>query len=84
MERVSSPPARSYGGVSATERKLERRRRLADAALDVMAADEWRSATVEQICSAAGLNKRYFYQGFADLDDEIIVQGIGFIDTVQD
>lgn len=69
MERVSSTPARSYGGVSATDRKLERRRRLTDAALDVMAADEWRSATVEQICSSAGLNKRYFYQGFADLDE---------------
>ena len=69
MKRVSSNPARSYGGVSATDRKLERRRRLTDAALDVMAADEWRSATVEQICSSAGLNKRYFYQGFADLDE---------------
>ena len=34
-----------------------------------MAADEWRSATVEQLCSAAGLNKRYFYEGFADLDE---------------
>jgi AcrR family transcriptional regulator len=69
MDRVSSLPARSYGGVSATERTLERRRRLTDAALDVMVADEWRSATVEQICSSAGLNKRYFYQGFADLDE---------------
>jgi len=69
MKRVSSTPARSYGGVSATDRKLERRRRLTDAALDVMAADEWRSATVEQICSSAGLNKRYFYEGFAGLDE---------------
>lgn len=69
MDRVSSTGTRSYGGVSAAERKLERRRRLTDAALDVMAADEWRSATVEQICAAAGLNKRYFYEGFADLDE---------------
>lgn len=69
MERVPSGPSRSYGGVSAADRKMERRRRLTDAALDVMAADEWRSATVEQLCSAAGLNKRYFYEGFADLDE---------------
>lgn len=68
MGFVSSPPARSYGGVSAADRKLERRARLTDAALDVMAADEWRSVTVEQICASAGLNKRYFYQEFADLD----------------
>lgn len=69
MERVSSSPVRSYGGVAAAERKLDRRRRLIDAALDVMAADDWRSATVEQICSTAALNKRYFYESFADLDE---------------
>lgn len=33
-----------------------------------MASDQWRTATVDQVCSAAGLNKRYFYESFADLD----------------
>jgi AcrR family transcriptional regulator len=41
---------------------------LLDVALDVMAANDWRSVTVEKLCVAAGLNKRYFYESFTDLD----------------
>jgi AcrR family transcriptional regulator len=59
---------RSYGGQSAEARRNERRARLIDAALDVMAANDWRSITVEKLCVAAGLNKRYFYESFTDLD----------------
>ena len=33
-----------------------------------MAGDEWRVITVDKICAAAGLNKRYFYENFPDLD----------------
>jgi len=36
--------------------------------MDAMARNEWRSATVDKLCSAAGLNKRYFYESFTDLD----------------
>ncbi|TPW96119.1 TetR/AcrR family transcriptional regulator [Mycolicibacterium fortuitum] len=39
-----------------------------DAAMDVMTRNEWRSATVEKLCTAANLNKRYFYESFTDLD----------------
>jgi AcrR family transcriptional regulator len=59
---------RSYGGQSAQARRTERRARLIDAALDIMAANDWRSVTVEKLCAAAGLNKRYFYESFTDLD----------------
>lgn len=36
--------------------------------MDAMAANEWRSATVDKVCAAANLNKRYFYESFIDLD----------------
>lgn len=36
--------------------------------MDTMAANEWRGATVEKLCAAANLNKRYFYESFDDLD----------------
>lgn len=36
--------------------------------MDVMARNEWRGATVEKLCTAANLNKRYFYESFTDLD----------------
>ena len=45
-----------------------RRRQLVDTAIDVMAAAEWRSVTVDDV-PAGGLNKRYFYESFADLDE---------------
>lgn len=59
---------RAYGGQSADTRRRHRRDRLLDAAMDAMARNEWRSATVEKLCAAAGLNKRYFYESFSDLD----------------
>lgn len=36
--------------------------------MDAMARNEWRGVTVEKLCAAAGLNKRYFYESFTDLD----------------
>lgn len=57
-----------YRGVSAADRQRERRGRLIDAALEIMAADQWRTATVDKVVRAAGLNKRYFYESFTDLD----------------
>lgn len=65
---VPEATQRSYGGRSAEARRTERRQRLIDAALDVMAANDWRAVTVDRLCLAAGLNKRYFYENFTDLD----------------
>ncbi|CQD15606.1 TetR family transcriptional regulator [Mycolicibacterium conceptionense] len=67
MEVVSTTK-RAYGGQSAHARQAQRRERLLDAALEVMARNEWRGATVEKLCGAANLNKRYFYESFTDLD----------------
>lgn len=66
MRAMSS--AGKYRGVSAADRQRARRGRLLEAALDVMASDQWRTVTVDQISAAAGLNKRYFYESFPDLD----------------
>ncbi|MDF2826191.1 MAG: transcriptional regulator, partial [Mycobacterium sp.] len=59
---------RAYGGIGADERIRARRSQLIDAALGIMAGNEWRAATVAKVCHAAGLNKRYFYESFTDLD----------------
>lgn len=66
--RVSEPSQRSYGGQSAEARRKERRDRLIDAALDAASENAWRTMTVDKLCAAAGLNKRYFYESFTDLD----------------
>ena len=59
---------RVYGGQTAAERAAERRAALVDAAFAEVAAKGWRALRIETVCRAAGLNKRYFYEAFADLD----------------
>ena len=36
--------------------------------MDVMADNQWRAVTVDKLCAAARLNKRYFYESFAGID----------------
>lgn len=61
-------PVRAYQGASAEERIEERKQRLLDTAFAVMAADEWKTLSITQLCQLAGLNKRYFYESFDSLD----------------
>ena len=61
--------ARSWAGVSAEDRKAERRTLLLDAALELLGTDGWHGTTVRGVCQTAQLNPRYFYESFEDLDD---------------
>ncbi|ORB31889.1 TetR/AcrR family transcriptional regulator [Mycolicibacterium parafortuitum] len=60
---------RTYGGQSADARRRSRRTRLLDAATEAIADNAWRTLTVDRLCADAGLNKRYFYESFANLDE---------------
>lgn len=59
---------RPYQGESAETRVGARRRRLLDTGFELMAAEGWRLVTIDGLCRRAQLNKRYFYESFADLD----------------
>jgi AcrR family transcriptional regulator len=59
---------RVYGGRSRAQRAAERRETLIDAAFELIAQEGWSQLRIERICREAGLNKRYFYESFADLD----------------
>ncbi|MBJ7328408.1 MAG: TetR/AcrR family transcriptional regulator [Solirubrobacteraceae bacterium] len=63
---MSTAPARPYGGRSADERRAERRARLLDAGLDVVAEKGWPNTTVRDVCTRAKLTERYFYEAFGD------------------
>lgn len=62
------PATGTYRGVSAEDRRAERRRRLMDAALDLMGTDGWSATTVRGVCAKARLTPRFFYESFADRD----------------
>jgi AcrR family transcriptional regulator len=60
---------RPYGGVSADDRRDERRRRLLDAGLELFGTKGIAATTIADVCDEAGLTKRYFYESFATIDD---------------
>lgn len=73
-----------YRGASAEQRRDERRRRLLDAALNIIGTHGWAATTVRGVCEQARVGPRFFYESFADLDalaaalhDEIVEVAIG-------
>ena len=70
--RSTHPPdpaaPRLYGGLSAEQRRAERRDRLIVAAVQVSARLGREGATVAAICAEAGLTARYFYESFPSRD----------------
>ncbi|SFO42634.1 transcriptional regulator, TetR family [Pseudonocardia ammonioxydans] len=58
---------RTYGGVDGERRRADRRARVLDAGLDLLAADGT-ELTVRGVCRVAGVATRYFYENFADRD----------------
>ena len=60
---------RVYGGLTPAEREERRRVQLLDAGLEVFAARGWHGAKVSEVCAAAGLSARYFYEQFAGREE---------------
>lgn len=63
---------RSWAGVSAEDRRAERRVLLLDAAFDLLGTEGSAATTVRAVCAAAQLNPRYFYESFVDLDELLV------------
>ena len=64
-----SGTARVYGGMSAAERRHQRRQRLVDAGLELFGTRGVAAVGIVDICAEAGLIKRYFYESFASIDE---------------
>ncbi|TMR41630.1 TetR/AcrR family transcriptional regulator [Actinomadura geliboluensis] len=60
--------SRTYGGVTAERRRADRRAALLEAALDLLGTEGLPATSVRAVCARAGLNPRYFYENFTDLD----------------
>jgi AcrR family transcriptional regulator len=57
-----------WRGTTAAQRVGPRRARLLAAGLDLLGEQGYEGITVRGVCAAAGLNPRYFYESFDDLD----------------
>lgn len=56
-----------FKGVSADDRRIDRRNRLVRAAFEIAGSEGAGALGVGRVCLAAGLTKRYFYESFASL-----------------
>ncbi|WP_054815700.1 TetR/AcrR family transcriptional regulator [Nocardia arizonensis] len=65
---------RTYGGVSADERRAQRRTALLDAALEIIGTQGFAKLTVSGLCAQAGLNERYYYESFDSR--EAVLRGV--------
>lgn len=59
---------RTYGGISDEQRRADRRERLLETGLDLLGREGLARVTVRNVCQAARLNPRYFYESFDGLD----------------
>ena len=63
---------RAYGGLTAEQRQAERRRRLLDAAADVVRQRGLNDTSYRSVRRASGLTERYFYESFTNLDELLL------------
>lgn len=60
---------RDYGGISAADRRAERRRKLLAAGRQIWGESGITDVTVRGVCNAAGLIPRYFYEQFSNREE---------------
>jgi AcrR family transcriptional regulator len=66
------PSERRYAGMTADERRAERRRRLLDTALELFGTDGYAYTGIERLCSHAGVTARHFYEEFGSREGLLI------------
>jgi AcrR family transcriptional regulator len=74
-DREPASPAeggRRYRDKTTAERRADRRSKLLDAALDAFASDGYRTSSIEQLCAAAGISTRNFYEEFSDREELLL------------
>jgi AcrR family transcriptional regulator len=63
-EAPRAAKGRVYGGLSAPERRAERRQRLLEAGLELYGTLGFAKTTIPMLCSTSGVTARHFYEEF--------------------
>lgn len=64
---IPPPNRRRYGGVLPEDRQRQRRAKLIEGAIEVFGVKGFHASTVREVCLAAHLTERYFYESFKSL-----------------
>lgn len=75
---------RAYRGISADDRRAQRRHALIETALDCMHDDGVAGVSVRSVCARARLTARYFYESFDDLNQLLVATVDAVSDEVAD
>ncbi|WP_062996029.1 TetR/AcrR family transcriptional regulator [Nocardia mikamii] len=76
-------PGRKYQGLMPDERREQRRAAILDAALEVFGTSGYAGSSVKQICRAARLTERYFYESFTDRESCLAALYSEIVDRVR-
>ncbi len=68
MESGVQAPRR-YRGITAAERRDQRRERLMQAGLELFGTEGYAGTSIRAVSAAASLNSRYFYESFTSRED---------------
>lgn len=80
VKGVTAIGGRQYGGRAVVERKAERRQRFLAAATRIFAERGYVNCSLADVCAAAGLSKRQFYEEFQTREDVLVAA----YDRIQD
>jgi AcrR family transcriptional regulator len=80
MPRTEAVARRTYGGRSAADRRAERRERLLEAGLDLFGGEGYAAASIEKLCTHAGVSTRNFYEEFTTREDLLITLHVRVIE----
>ncbi|HET6963467.1 MAG TPA: TetR family transcriptional regulator [Acidimicrobiales bacterium] len=64
---ATEPVRRKWRGMDPDARTAERRERLIEAAVELLATEGLAGTTVRAVCARTGLHSRYFYESFTDM-----------------
>jgi AcrR family transcriptional regulator len=65
----SVPAPRRYRGLTASERRAQRRERLLEAGLELFGTQGYANTSIRAVSVAASMNSRYFYESFTSRED---------------
>jgi len=74
--------SRAYRGVSADQRRAQRRQLLVDTALDCLHEEGLAAISVRSVCARARLTPRYFYESFEGLEPLLLTAVDSVVDEV--
>ncbi|MRR39117.1 TetR/AcrR family transcriptional regulator [bacterium] len=64
--------SRMYGGVDASLREEDRRKRLIEAGLEAFGTKGYAKTNIKTLCGLAGLTERYFYESFRSKEELLL------------